>query len=245
MNAALAAELLKVRTTKTTLSLFLAMIGLVLLAVLLHGFGLPARDLAEAPNQMRVLTFGESVGTVFAALFGAMSITAEIRHGTIRPTLLGIPKRERVLAAKAVVAALIGLGFGLAATGTATLVGMAAFSARGIDRQLGGGDYLQLIVGGAGAAALWAVVGLGVGSLVRNQVTSIVGLFVWLLIIENLLIDSVPKFSRYLPGSLSQSIAGSQAGTLHSAGPALILLVAYAALALAAGTTKSVKSDFA
>lgn len=245
MRAALAAELLKVRTTRTTISLCLAMLGLVLLAVLLHSFGLSARDLAESSNQMRVLIFGESVGTVFAALLGAMSMTAEIRHGTIRPTFLGIPKRDRVLIAKAVVTALVGLGFGLAATGTATLVGMVAFSARGIDQQLAGGDYLQLIAGGAGAAALWAVIGVGVGSLVRNQVTSIVGLFIWLLIIENLLIDSVPKVSRYLPGSLSQSIAGSQTGTLNSAGLALILLIAYSALALAAGTAKAVKSDFA
>lgn len=96
------------------------MIGLVLLAVLLHGFGLPARDLAETPNQMRVLVVGESVGAVFAALLGAMSMTAEIRHGTIRPTFLGTPKRDHVLIAKTVLNALIGLAFGLAATATAT-----------------------------------------------------------------------------------------------------------------------------
>lgn len=122
---------------------------------------------------------------------------------------------------------------------------MAAFSARGIDQQLWRGDYLQLIGGGAVAAALWTVIGLGVGSLIRNQVSSIVGLFIWLLIIENVLIDSFPKISRYLPGSLSQSIAGSQTGTLHSVGLALTLLIGYAALALLVGAVRTVKADFA
>jgi hypothetical protein len=28
---------------------------------------------------------GETLGTLFAALFGAMSVTGEFRHGTIRP----------------------------------------------------------------------------------------------------------------------------------------------------------------
>ena len=51
MRAAIAAEVLKLRTTRTVLSLFLGMLGLVILAVALHGFGLPARDLAELSSQ--------------------------------------------------------------------------------------------------------------------------------------------------------------------------------------------------
>lgn len=245
MKAIFAAEVLKVRTTKTTLGLALAMLGLVLLAVLLHGFGLPEGELSQTSNQMRVLIVGESFGAIFAAVLGAMSMTAEIRYGTIRPTFLGNPRRDRVLAAKAVIAALVGLTFGLAATVAAILAGMTAFSARSIDQRLTGNDYIQLIVGGAGAGALWAIIGLGIGSLVRNQVSSIIGLFIWLLIVENLLIDSVPKISRYMPGSLSQSIAGSQTGTLDSPTVALILLVAYAAAALLAGTAKTANADFA
>ena len=45
MKALLRAELLKQRSTRTGLGLFGAMLGFVLLAVLLHGFGLPAEDL--------------------------------------------------------------------------------------------------------------------------------------------------------------------------------------------------------
>src|SRR5262249_61660589 len=89
--AVLRAELFKQRTTRTTLGLFATMLGLVLLAELLHGYGLPAKDIGSARRQLQLLAPGEIIGTLLAALLGAMSITGEIRHGTIRPTLLVSP----------------------------------------------------------------------------------------------------------------------------------------------------------
>lgn len=245
MRAALAAESWKVRTTRTTTWLFLAMIGLVLLAVLLHGFGIPVRELADRPNQIRVLIAGETVGALFAALFGALSVTAEIRHGTIRPTFLASPVRRRVILAKAASALLVGALFGFVASVTAAAAGSAALSTRGIPVQLGLGDYVQLVAGGAIASALWGAIGLGVGSLVRHQVGTVVGLFVWLQIVENLLIDSVPKFSRFMPGSLAQGLAGSEAGTLSSPTLALALLVVYVGAVMFVGTKRIVRSDLA
>ncbi len=102
MTAQLRAELLKQRSTRTNLSLLSAMLGLVLLAVLLHGLALPAEHLDSTSEQLTVVVgWGEKLGALFAALLGAMSITSEIRHGTIRPTFLVTPRRARVLAAKA------------------------------------------------------------------------------------------------------------------------------------------------
>jgi hypothetical protein len=56
-----------------------------------------------------------------------------------------------------------------------------ALSAPGIDNQLTSGDYLQLLGGGTAAASLWALIGVGVGALVRNQVATLVGLCAWML----------------------------------------------------------------
>ena len=61
------------------------MIGLVLASVLLHGFGFSPHQLSLRSNQRRVFVeAGETLGAVVGGLIGAMSITAEIRHGTIR-----------------------------------------------------------------------------------------------------------------------------------------------------------------
>ncbi|MEO8425200.1 MAG: ABC transporter permease subunit, partial [Actinomycetota bacterium] len=191
MSAVLRAELFKQRSTRSGLGLFAAMIGLVLLAVLLHCFGLPVEDLRSNQRQLMVFGRGEFLGVLFAALLGAMSITAEIRHGTIRPTLLVTPRRGRVIGAKVSASILIGSGFGLAAGAVATTAGTAALRARGIDVQLDAGDYVLLVLGSAAAAALGAAIGAGVGALVRNQVPTLIGICSWLLFVEGLLAGDV------------------------------------------------------
>jgi len=129
VTAQLRAELLKHRSTYTNLGLFLAMLGLVLLAVLLHGVALPADRLESGSDQVQVFRFGSLLGALFAGLVGALSITGEIRHGTIRPTFLITPRRGRVIAAKIVASGLVGIVFGLVAVGAAVGVGSAALAA--------------------------------------------------------------------------------------------------------------------
>ncbi|HJU02363.1 MAG TPA: ABC transporter permease [Actinomycetes bacterium] len=246
MTALLSSELLKQRSTRATLSLFVAMIGLVLLAVLLHGFGLRAEALGDRHVQLMVLGRGELLGVLFAALLGALSITAEIRHGTIRPTFLFSPRRGRVVAAKIVVSVLVGAGFGLVAGAVATAAGTAALRARGIDVQLDGRDDALLVFGSATAAALWAAIGVGLGALVRNQVPTLIGICAWLLFVEGLLGDAtggLGDVGRILPGAAAAAISGQDPGTLLAPAVGLVLLVAYAAAAALAGAIATSRRD--
>jgi len=246
VTALLHSELLKQRSTRATLSLFVAMIGLVLLAVLLHGFGLRAEALRDRHVQLMVLGRGELLGVLFAALLGAMSITAEIRHGTIRPTFLFSPRRGRVVAAKVVVSVLVGAGFGLVAGAVATAAGTAALRARGIDVQLDGSDDALLVFGSAAAAALWAAIGVGLGALVRNQVPTLIGICAWLLFVEGLLADAtggLGDVGRILPGAAAAAISGQDPGTLLAPAVGVVLLVAYAAAAALAGAIATSRRD--
>ncbi len=211
MSGQLRAELLKQRSTQTTLFLFLAMFGLVALASALHVLAPSHSDLATRGHQLEVFEVGTRVGMLFAALVGAIAITAEIRYGTIRPTFLVTPRRGPVIAAKLAVSGLAGLVFGLLAEGLMAAMTTAALAARGIPNQLDSGDYLQLLAGGTAAAALWATIGLGIGALVRNQVGTLVGLCAWILLIENLLLF-VPSVARYAPGAAGLALAGRPPG---------------------------------
>jgi ABC-type transport system involved in multi-copper enzyme maturation permease subunit len=241
----LRAELLKQRSTQTTVYLLLGMVGLVALASALHVLAPAASDLASLKHQLQVFEVGTRVGMLFAALVGAMAITAEIRYGTIRPTFLVTPSRGPVLAAKLAVGASAGIVFGLLAevlmAGATTL----ALSARGIDNQLSRGDYLQLLAGGTAAAALWATIGLGVGALVRNQVATLVGLCAWMLLVENLLLPFVPDAGRFTPGAAGLALAGSIADKLLSPAPAALALALYATAAVAAGWLATLRRDVA
>lgn len=249
MSAALRAELCKQHSTRTALGLFAAMLGLVLLAVSLHGFGLAAANFDSTSKQVTILFgWGEVFGALFAALLGAMSITGEIRYGTIRPTFLVTPERRRVVAAKVWASMLIGSGFGLAAGAVAAAVGTAALRARGIDVRLDAGDYALVVAGAAAAAALWAAIGVGVGAVVRNQVPALIGIVVWLLFVENLLVGDIAgvgDFGRLLPGAAGKAISGQDPATLLAPAVGLVLLALYAAAAAVAGWLATSRRDFA
>jgi ABC-2 type transport system permease protein len=246
VNGELASEMLKARTTRTTISVLAAMLGVVMLATALHALGLPTDKLSSGSEQRQVFVdIGSNMGMLFAALAGTMALTGEIRHGTIRPTLLATPQRSRVVAAKALVSLVTGSVIGALAGGVVAGAGTLLLRARGIDVEIARADYFQLVAGGAVAAALWSIIGLGVGGIVRSQVPSIVALFVWVLFVENILFASFPRIGRFSPGALGRTIAGQTSGTLDSAAPAALLLAGYALAAIAAGTITTTRRDVA
>jgi ABC-2 type transport system permease protein len=247
LKALLRSERLKQRSTRTGLGLFAAMLGLVLVAVVLHSL-LPAEDLGEAHIQLMVLGRGEFLAALFAALLGAMSITSEIRHGTIRTTFLVTPRRGRVVVAKVSVSTLAGAGFGLVAGAVAVAAGVAVLKARGIDMQLDLGDYALLVVGSAVAAALWAAIGVGVGAVVRNQVPALIGICAWLLFVEGLLagdLVGLGDVGRFLPGAAAAAISGQEPGTVLTPAAGLGLLALYAAAMALAGSLATSRRDVA
>lgn len=243
MIGQLRSELLKQRSTETTLYLFLAMFALVALAVTMHVVALGADDLSTRTRQLEVFQVGSRAGMLFAGLAGAIAITAELRYGTIRPTFLVTPRRSPVLAAKVAIATLVGITFGLIAEGLMVADASVGFAARGIDNQLTGGDYLQLLTGGAAAAAFWAAAGVGVGALVRNQVGALVGLCAWMFLVETTSESFVPGFARFLPGSAGNALAGNS--DKLSAAVAALLLLLYASAVAAAGWRSTLRRDIA
>ena len=245
MIAQLRAELFKQLSVPTTAGLFTGLLGLVGLAAALHGLGLTSESLAARDNQLMVFGRGEFLGALFAALLGAMSITGEIRHGTIRPTFLVSPWRSRVVAAKVAVCAVIGAAFGLAASALATGVGIGLLEARGIDLQLDGGDYALLIAGGAAASALWAAIGVGVAGLVRDQVPTLIGISAWLLFVEGLFGGNLADISKFAPGTLGMAISGQEPDTLLAPPLSLFLLAAYSIAAALAGSAATSRRDVA
>lgn len=93
-------------------------------------------------------------------------------------TFLVTPARERVLAAKAVTFALVGVLFALVALVLALAIAVPWLRSRGIDVSLGGRDLQGLALGVFAAAALWGAFGVALGAIVRSQVAAVVGVLV-------------------------------------------------------------------
>ena len=245
MKTQLRAEFLKQRTTRTAIGMLVAVLGLVVSALAVHAFGLPIHSVASGSNQLGIfIDVGENLGSLFAALLGALVITGEIRHGTIRPTLLCTPQRGRVVLAKAVTALVMGVVFGALATGAAAGAGTLFLGVRNVALHVTMGDYVLLVAGGAGAAALWAVIGLGVGAIVRSQVPTVVGILVWVLFVENIL-GSLPSVGKFAPGALGRAIAGAANGTVSAPTLGFVLLALYAIASVTVGWVATDRRDFA
>lgn len=246
MIAQLRAELLKQATVRTGAALFLTAVALVLLAVVLHAIGLPSQMLQPQHSQLMVVGVGARLGVLFAALFGAIAVTTEFRHGTIRPTFLATPRRWRVIAAKAVVAGFAGIVLAIGGTTVGAAGTAALLSWRGVEFALTGSDVQTLVIGGAVAGCLWAIIGVGVGAIVRNQVPVIVGLAAWLLFIEGLLVEeasSVVEIGKYGPGAAATAISGMGGEALLTPGAALVVLCLYALGAVVVGTFVTGRRD--
>jgi len=247
MSALLRSELLKQRTTRTSVLLLAWMVGLVTLVVVLHVLSVDARTLAGRDGQLKVLGWGTGIGALIASLLGALSITGEIRHGTIRPTFLATPRRTRVVLAKIAASALAGVALGLLAEVLTAALESAGLAIRGIHIELDAGDFAQLLAGGAAAAALWAAIGVGVGALVRNQTGTGVALCVWLLLIETSLVGNVPSVGKFTPGASAGAMAGAiqtqTAANLVAPAVGALLLSAYVAVAAVAGAVATARRD--
>jgi len=233
MIAQLKSELLKVRSTRTTIGLFAGMIGLTLLIVLLTGLLTHPYNLTTKQNQ-RGLFAPSAVALIFSGLAGVLLITSEYRHGTIRPTFLFTPRRARVVSAKLIAGLLTGLVFGAVSLGLAIGIGSLILSARGIPSSLSGGDFAQLIWGGLAATALFGAFGVGLGAILRNQVGAVIALLAWDFVVNSLLFGLAPSVGRYMPTPASDSLLGLKtARLLPPAAGGAVLLAWTAALALA------------
>ena len=232
MIAQLKAELLKVRSTRTTIGLFAGMIGLTLLFVLLTGLLTHPGNLTSQQDQRGLFAPG-AVALIFAGLAGVLLVTSEYRYGTIRPTFLFTPRRGKVLSAKLTAGLLTGFVFGAVSLAIAIGVGSLILSARGIPSALSGSDFRVLVFGGLAGTALCGAFGVGLGAIIRNQVGAVIGLLAWDFVVNTLLFGLAPSIGRFMPTPAADALMGIR--TAHLLPPAAggaVLLAWTAALAL-------------
>jgi len=238
MIAQIRAELLKIRSTRTTVGLILGMVVLILLFTLLTGLLTHPSGLASKEDQRQLLSLSSLAG-VFSALAGVLLVTSEYRYGTIRPTFLFNPARSHVLTAKVVVGALAGLAFGI----LGEAIGYAILDGRGITIVLTSSDVLLLTLGGLAGVALWGAIGVGVGAIIHNQVGAVITLLAWGLVVDNLLFGLVPSVGRFVPTRAADALMGLNVHHLLSPGAGAAALIAWTAVLAVIGLALSTRRD--
>jgi ABC-2 type transport system permease protein len=136
-----------------------------------------------------------SVTSMLAAIGGVLLFGSEVQHGTLAAAVAARPARWIIALSKTLTAAALGLAVG--AVGVAAGFGGAALA--GLD--MGETSALPATVAWALLfTTLSAVLGLGIGMIVRHSTAAIGGLLVWGFVLENLFNLFLPvEIARFLP----------------------------------------------
>ena len=162
----------------------------------LFGFGLEQTEAIDS-----VYANGIS-GYIFAIIIGIMLMAGEFRHGTAVATFLTAPKRGSVLAAKLGIAALGGVLVMWISTGISFLAGYIVLSTFENAADPSSDRFLNTLIAATIGGAVLGIIGVAIGTLVRNQMLAITGALVYLFIVDPILLALWPDAGKYLPTGL-------------------------------------------
>ena len=137
------------------------------------------------------------VGT-FAALIvmvvvGTLVATGEYRRGLIRTTLAAIPRRGRVLAAKALVVAAVTFVTGVLSAAVLVTLGQRVLRANGVYvHAVGTATELRVIAGTGALLAVAAVLALALGTLLRRGTTAVTAAVATIVLPYMLVLAALP-----------------------------------------------------
>jgi ABC-2 type transport system permease protein len=249
VTALVRAELLKLTTTRLwlwMLVLGLAMTGATTSAAI--GFAEPGPlGLQTAAGQRTVFAQGTAT-LVVSGILGIVAVTGEFTHQTATPTFLATPRRGRVVVAKLLTYAAAGLGYAAACTAVVVAVALPWLAAKDVAVVLSGTDLARTLGGVALEVALYAVLGIGLGCLMRNQIAAIVGFVVYIFVLGPILtgVHATSEVAQYLPyqagNALGRLTSSVDAAMLGQATGGLVLL-AWALAFAALGTRVAIRRD--
>jgi ABC-2 type transport system permease protein len=213
VTAQIRSEIRKLTSTKLWLWLLLGALAFTALVTIIT----IATDGIEGNTQprlstdvgMRNLFSGIAAGAVFSMVLGAIGMTGEYRHQTVTPTFLASPKRGRVVIAKVVTYFFAGLGYGIVCAALAFAIALPWLSAK--DLHIGGQGVPGVVVAAVVVSGVYALLGVGVGALVRNQIAAVVGTLIYLFVLEPVLssIPGVRDYYSWFPGGALQALTQS------------------------------------
>jgi ABC-type transport system involved in multi-copper enzyme maturation permease subunit len=268
MTGALRYEWMRIRTIRSSYWMSALAIALTFGITLLMGLSISAADLDDEFDSVDQVTtyivlagasgpFIPVMAAPFYAVMGVMAVGHEYRYGTNKATLSAIPDRVAVLAAKLVVL----VAWVLASIAITLLLGM-AITWLLLDNPQFGSHLVRPLLNYTGYCVGFAVAGMGLAALLRNQTGAIVAALTWPLVVEPIIYGvsvaisettggGIGKLTNLLPSSAGrrsmfdpyEAIAGFGNGEVWSIGAAVIVFWLGVILVLAAGATSFVKRD--
>lgn len=231
-------EWCKLRTVRSTSwILFVFAASMVGFAILVGANGPVHPDPSFDPTES--LFAGLALGQLVIGVLGVLTLSSEFSSGSIRATFAAVPRRGRVLAAKAAVLAAVTLAAG-------EVLAFAAFAAYQIAARhgvphssLGQPGVVRAVLLAGTYPCLIGLIGLGLAAVIRHTVAA-VSTVVGVVFVLPLLLLPLGEHSavmKFLPEEIAENslTAVKPVTDSLSAGTGFGMLCLYAAVALAAG----------
>lgn len=249
------AEWTKMRTVRSTMWTLLAMAIITVGISIIAGTTIASRWNSFSVIQRlsfdptRISLRGLLFGQLIIGVLGVLVMSAEYGTGTIRATLAAVPRRPRVLVAKAavffVVAAIAGevLAFSGFFVGQSLLVSPAPHAV------LSQPGVLRAVIGGGLIIAVLGLFAMGLATIIRHSAGAITA-YVGVLLVVPIVLQALPSsisqpILKFMPFSISDTMTSVVANGTSAFSPwvGFALLVGYAAAALIVGGWLLVRRD--
>lgn len=259
LTRAIKSELIKIRTLRST------WIGMAAAILVLVGFGaisaavstgsIAGPDEGGGPgfgssDPLSIVLTGANFAVLLLGVLGCLAGAREYGSRLITSTVAAVPRRWQVVVAKATALTAVVLPTSLIGVFLSFGAGMAILSTGGgATVSLGDEGVLRSLTGMGFYLTALAVIGLGLGVLVRSAAGSIGALVAGILILPTiaagLLPDSWGVALQYLPSSAAAGFTAVMSTGTQVLGPATgaLVLVGWVAITLWAATTTITRRD--
>ncbi|MCU1390960.1 MAG: hypothetical protein JWL72_4298 [Ilumatobacteraceae bacterium] len=184
MTHLLRSEWIKLRTVRVNYVLGIIaaafpIVIIVLVALLNSDADSAAHDLPGAVTGTMLVT------ALLLGVVGALNLTSEYSHNTIRTTFAAVPQRTRVLLAKASVSLAATLVFAALIEAITFALGAVILNARGGDVSPTGTQKAAML-GLVVLCGMLSLLGYGLGLIIRNSPATVAILILWPLLLESI-----------------------------------------------------------
>ena len=219
-------KLRSVRSTAWVLLVFAAgLIGLAILVMAHQHWATMSAENRASFDPTNDSFAGLAIGQLALGVLGVLAITTEFSSGMIRATLAAVPRRPLLLAAKAAVVGAVTLVAGEILAFAAFAVGEAVLRSPAPHATLGQPGVLRAVLMAGAYPGLIALIGLGLGAIIRHTagaICAVVGiLFVLPLILLPLGTSIQNSVGQFMPMLIAENSLTAVKPQSHTLSPGL------------------------
>jgi ABC-2 type transport system permease protein len=195
-------------------------LGAVISAATAHGYPRFSVSEKQSWDPTGISQAGVAIASLAIVVLGVLCISSEYSSGMIRTSLIAVPKRGRVLAAKALVFAVVTFVVGEVTCFAAFFVGQALITGHAPHAALGDPGVARAVMGGGLYLAALAVLSVAAGTLLRHPAAAISAM-VGVLFVLPAIAQALPDSWRNPVTEFWPTQAGGQLTSVHPAAHSL------------------------